>query len=292
MSERIAIPRVDSRGLDFQNLDGITPEEVQAYRADQLKEDGNAQSGFDYLMDVNPRALKSYRYFATSIQPPYRDPRFAASVFGWLGYYAYLDFDEGVRYSVTPVMRAGFTRAQVEEGMSIAFMCGGTRALVTIGRALADYQWPEPAEDVNPWPDDWQPDPAAFASGLDFSTNELLPGEQEKIVGWYEGTIDWVPSWVHYFGRHNQRALKGWRYRYENALVTLPKQILPLSFITAGVQFKHEELLRENVLLARAFGTTLDDVLQSIDTCAVYGTEKVGFAYRHVGDLLDAWAGA
>jgi len=289
MANRVTTPRVDSRGLDFGNLDTITPEEIQSFRESYRTEDGNPQSGFDYLIDHNPAALKTYRYFATAIQPPYRDPRFSASVFGWLGYYAYLDFDEGVRYSVVPAVRAGYTRAQVEEGMALAFMVGGTRALVTIGRALKEFRWPETAEGAVPWPADWGPDREAFASGLDYSTQDVLPGEVEKVTGWYERTIGWVPSWVRYYAKHNQAALKGWRYRFENALVTLPKQILPLSFIAAGALFEQRELLRENVLLARAFGTALDDALQSIDTTAVYGTERVGFAYQAAGDVLDNW---
>jgi hypothetical protein len=63
---------------------------------------------------------------------------------------------------------------------------------------------------------------------------EVLPGEVDKIVGWYERTIDWVPVWVRFLARYNPAALKGWRYRYEKALVTLPKQILPLSFRGSG----------------------------------------------------------
>lgn len=289
MTDRVTIPRVGNRGLDFSNLRNITPDEIQSFRSSYQTEDGNPQSGFDYLIDHNPAALKTYRYFATAIQPPYRDPRFGASAFGWLGYYGYLDFDEGVRYSVVPTVRAGYSRAQVEEGMSIAFMCGGTRALVTIGRAMKDFRWPEAAEGATPWPQDWKPDPEAFASGLDFSTQDALPGEVEKVISWYERTIDWVPNWVRYFARFNPAALKGWRYRYENALMTLPKQILPLSFIAAGTLFQQKELIRENVLMARAFGTALDDALQSIDTTVVYGTEKAAMAYEAAGDILENW---
>lgn len=287
VSDQIA--RLDSRGLDFNTLDGITPEEAEAFRESYRTEDGSAHSGFDFLIDHNPGALKTYRYFATQVQPPFHDPRFQAPVFGAIGHYALLDFDEGVRYCIVPVVRSGCTRAQVEEGLALSFMVGGTRALATIARALKDFEWPEPAVSAMSWPEGWDPDPAAFSSGLDFSTLDVLPGETEKVVGWYEGTIGWVPTWVRYFARYNQPALKGWRYRYEKALVTLPKQVLPLSFLYAGVQFEQRETIRENAFLARAFGVGLDDVVQAIDVTAVYGTEKVGFAYEVAGDLLDNW---
>jgi hypothetical protein len=289
MPKRVNIPRVDSRGLDFTNLNDITPEEIEAFRQSYRTEDGSPQSGFDYLIEHNPAALKTYRYFATQVQPPFRDPRFQAPVFGAIGHYGYLDFDEGVRYCVVPVLRAGYTRGQVEEGLALSFMVGGTRALVTIGRALKDFHWPEKAEAALSWPEAWDPDPAAFSSGVDFSTSEVLPGEVEKVVAWYERTIGWVPTWVRYFARYNKAALKGWRYRYEKALVTLPKQVLPLSFLYAGVQFEQKETIRENVLLARTFGATLDDVIQAIGVTAVYGTEKVGVAYEAAGDILDTW---
>lgn len=289
MSNRITFPRVDNRGLDFNNLDEITPEEVEAFRESYRTEDGSPQSGFDFLIDHNPAALKTYRYFATQVQAPYRNPRYQAPVFGGIGYVAYLDFDEGVRYCIVPLLRAGFTRAQVLEGMSIAFMVGGTRALVTIGRALKDFKWPDKVEDAVDWPEDWKPDPAALDSGLDFSTLEVLPGEVDKVIGWYERTINWVPNWVRYYARYNPGALKGWRYRYEKALVTLPKQVLPLSLLFGGARLEQKETIRENVLVARAFGATIDDVNQAIGVTAVYGTEKISVVYEAAGDIVDSW---
>lgn len=284
-----AIPRLDSRGLDFQNLDGITPEEAEAFRASYRSEDGSQQSGFDFLIDNNPAALKTYRYFATQVQPPFRDPRWQAPVFGAIAHYALMDFDEGVRYCIVPTLRAGYTKEQVEEGLALSFMAGGTRALVGIGRALKDFHWPGAAEGALDWPDGWVNDPAAFESGLDFSTSEVLPGEIENVTDWYERTIDWVPTWVFYYAKYNPGALKGWRYRYEKALPTLPKQILPLSFLYAGVQFEQKDTIRENVLLSQAFGASRDDVTQCIDVCAVYGTEKLAIAYSSAGDILDDW---
>ena len=254
-------------------------------------EDGAPQSGFDFLIEHNPRALKTYRYYATAVQAPYRNPRFQASAFGGLGYYGYIGFDEGVRYIVVPLLRSGFSKAQVMEGMSLAFMVGGTYALVTIGRALKDFRWPEKAEAAPDFPKGWAPDPAAFDSGLDFSTREVRPGEIEKVIGWYERTAAWVPSWVRFYARHNPAALKGWRYRYEKALVTLPKQILPLSLLFGAARLEQKEAIRENVLVARAFGVELDDVIQSLGVTAVYGTEKVGLAYQAAGDVLDDWEG-
>ena len=287
VAEGRTIPRLDSRGLDFSNLTSISDEEIQAFRQSYLTEDGNRQSGFDFLIDNNPAALKTYRYFVTSIQAPFRDPRYQAAIFGGIAQYGLMDFEEGIRYSISPALRAGFTRQQIGEGLSLSFMVGGTRTLVTVARALQNYDWPGTAEDALPWPDGWTADPAAFSSGVDFSVIDVLAGEVEKIVGWYEQTISWVPGWVRYFARHNPAALKGWRYRYENALVTLPKQVLPLSFLFAGAALEYRELTRENFLLARAWGVPLEQVLQTIEIAAVYGTEKISSAYAAIGDLID-----
>jgi hypothetical protein len=282
-------PRLGGRGLNFEDLDNITPEEIVEFRASQVKEDGASQSGFDYLLDNHPGTIKRHKFFSTQIQPPYRDQRYQAVVFGWLGYYGYLDFDEGVLYSVEPCLRSGFTREQILEGVGVAFMLGGTRSIACIGRALKDYHWPGKAEETVAWPEGWEPDPAAFASGLDFSTREALPGEAEKVIAWYERTIGWVPSWVVHWAKFNPNALKGWRCKYEGALTLLPKQVMPLSAMTAAVLFEYPEMLRENVLLARAWGAELTDVLSAIDLTSVYATEKISFAARAVGDLLEAW---
>ena len=151
MSSQSTPERLDSRGLDFKNLASITPEEAEAFRESYRSEDGNQQSGFDFLIDNNPGALKTYRYFATAIQPPFRDPRYQAPVFGAIGQYGLLDFDEGVRYCIVPTVRAGYTKEQVLEGMSLAFMVGGTRAMVCVGRALKGFEWPDAAEDIVEW---------------------------------------------------------------------------------------------------------------------------------------------
>src|SRR5579862_8331216 len=94
-SEMTTTPsRLDSRGLDFQNLDGITPEEAETFRESYRTEDGNPQSGFDFLIEHNPAALKTYRYWATAVQPPFHDARWQAPVWGAIAHYAWLDFDE------------------------------------------------------------------------------------------------------------------------------------------------------------------------------------------------------
>jgi hypothetical protein len=291
MTAPTELPRLDSRGLDFNNLGGITAEEAETFRESYRQQDGSQQSGFDFLIDHNPGALKTYRYYATAVQQPFLDPRYQAAVFGGIGYVAYLDFDEAVRYCVVPALRAGYTKAQIEEGLALSFMVSGTRGLVTIARALKDFDWDAHVKDpeAKDWPDSWRPDPAAFDSGVDFSTGEVLPGELDKMVGWYEQTIGWVPPWVQFYARYNPGALKGWRYRYEKALVTLPKQVLPMSLLFAAVRMEQRDALRENVLLAKAFGVPRDDVVTAVQVTAVYGSEKVSAAYRNMGDLLDAW---
>ena len=58
------------------------------------------------------------------------------------------------------------------------------------------------------------------------------------------------------------------------------------------MQFEQKDGIRENMLLARAFGATVTDVVQAIDVTGVYGTEKLGIAYEAAGDILDEWADA
>src|SRR3954452_16375597 len=86
-------PRLDGRGLDFGDLDHITPQEIAEFRASQTEEDGAPQSGFDYLLDNHPGTLKRHKFFSTQIQPPYREARYQACAFGALAHYGLLDFD-------------------------------------------------------------------------------------------------------------------------------------------------------------------------------------------------------
>jgi hypothetical protein len=60
-----------------------------------------------------------------------------------------------------------------------------------------------------------------------------------------------------------------------------------VSFLFAGIQFEQQEIIRENTLLARAFGASLDDVVQAIGVRAVYGTEKLTIACETTGGILD-----
>jgi hypothetical protein len=39
----VEISRLDSRGLDFDNLEGITPEEIETFRESYRTEDGSPQ---------------------------------------------------------------------------------------------------------------------------------------------------------------------------------------------------------------------------------------------------------
>lgn len=46
-------------------------------------------------------------------------------------------------------------------------------------------------------------------------------------------------------------------------------------------------MIRENTLLARAFGATLNGVVQAIGVCAVCGTGTLTIACETTGDILD-----
>jgi hypothetical protein len=286
----LRVPRIDDRGLDFSKLDEITPEEIAEFRRSYTAEDGRPHVAFEFLIENRPSILKRYRLFATYLSPPFGNARLISALsLGFMSFYGLLGFEPGILYCLISLHRAGFSRAEVFEALELPFLTCGPRGLQTIAQALDGYEWPpDPCEPVG-WDGGWAADPGALSSGVDPATRQVLPGEVDKIVGWYERTLGEVPPYVRYLARFNQPALKAWRIRWEHALPTLPKQLLPMTLLTAACLHGEAADIRENVLLARAFGVHLDELRLALETCAVYGPGKLSTVMSAAGDILEAW---
>ena len=63
------------------------------------------------------------------------------------------------------------------------------------------------------WPDGWALDVDRFRSGIDLTTDELLPGELELICPWYRRVVGDVPSHVELTARLAPSAYKTQRAR-------------------------------------------------------------------------------
>jgi alkylhydroperoxidase/carboxymuconolactone decarboxylase family protein YurZ len=274
------------RGLDLSDLTRMSEREIEAFRDHYAKQFGTAHGGLDWWLDKNTEVLKRYRLFGSlSLRV---EPRTMGH--GYIGFYAMLGFETGVRYCVYSGQQAGLTKAQSLETIAMAFMYCGPRGMETIAQALADYEFVEqPAEEAR-FPDGWAVDRHAFESGLDFSSPELTPAELASLRDWYQVNLGEIPGYVELLGRYKPDLLKAYRNRFENTLYTLPKQMWPTTQLFYNCLIRQGEGIRENVLLARAFGVAKDDVLAIIGNSLVYGEmETAELVHRHAGDVLEAW---
>lgn len=173
--------------------------------------------------------------------------------------------------------------------MAIGFIHMGPRGMETVAEALEDYEWTMPDEPAR-FPDGWAHDPNAFRSGLDFSTREMAPAEAESLRAWYTRTLGEVPQYVAYLLKYRPEALKAFRARYETAIATLPKQVMPYTMLHWNVIRGFGDGIRENILLARGFGMTKAQTLRAIYSALVSaGVETVSLVDRVAGPVFDEW---
>ena len=212
-------------------------------------------------------------------------------VFGFLPFYAVIGYDVGVRYLIHTRQRMGLSKAQILEGIAISFLVMGPAGMETVARALDGYAWltpPEPAE----FPEGWAPDAAAFASGLDFSSPHLTPDELGSLLRWYEVTLGEVPPHVKFLAANRPDLLKAYRQRFENCVRELPKQIVPTTLLHYNAIRGFASGVRDNILLARAFGVTRQIVLNTIASASLAGVEVFDLVHESAGDIFADWPDA
>jgi hypothetical protein len=219
---------------------------------------------------------------------PEADGRFRS--FASYAFFALTGYSAGVRSLTQMDQLRGLTKAQILEGLGIAFIHGGPRGMETIADALRDYEWIAPERSAQ-FPVGWGVDPEAFRSGLDYSTWTLSAEEVLALEAWYERWLGEVPRYVPFLAKYLPVKLKTHRYRYENLIRVLPKQVLPMTLLSYNVVRRCAEGIRENTLLAKGFGVTKADVLGQINQALINaGPDAIDVADRAVGNVLEAWA--
>jgi hypothetical protein len=276
-----------NRGLDLSVFETTSESESDQFRSFYAEKLGTPHRGLNFWLDAGrPDVLKRYRAYADDGTPGGLETVRKVGGFSFFVSYALSGYAAGVRYLVRMYQTLGFTRAQILEGLAVAFLYNGPRGSETVAEALEGYEWIEPAEPAVFF-DGWAPDPGAFRSGLDFSTREVLDGEMDLLDGWYLRTIGEIPPYVAFLRQHRPRLLKSWRNRYENILVELPKQVMPYSQLHYNVMRGFADGIRESVLLARAFGMTREQVYEPLFSPMVNtGPEAYSIVSQAAGDVL------
>ncbi len=296
------------RGLNLSDPEHLTQQELDAFNTHYATWDGRPHIGLNFWpQHGRPDILKRYRLFARYLGVAPKTAltgetvgkilananHIAAQCFGTCMWYSLLGFEAGVRYPISGAQRTGYSREMIVEGLGVSCLYSSTRGMETIALALQDYQWIEPAQPPA-WRNGWAPDPEAFASGLDFSKPGMSSREVSLLEDWYDWNVGEVPRFIRFMTRHNPELLKAYRNRYENLLRVLPKQVMPTTLMYIHSVLHNWRALRENVLLAKHWGVTYDEVMNALWAAAVYyeidsGAEEI---YEVVGDIVDSWDGA
>jgi hypothetical protein len=275
------------RGLDLGRVGATTEAEKADFQKFYAANLGRSHLGLDFWLDTSPDVLKRYRAFATADVPGAIEGAFTG--FAFLPQYALLGYTEGVRYLVRLWQTQRLDREQVLEGLAIGFLHMGPRGMETVAEALDAYEWLTPPTPPR-FPDGWAADPDAFRSGMDFSRREATPAELDALRAWYERTLGEVPRYVTYLATYQPAALRAFRARYESCLQILPKQVMPYTLLHHNVMRGFGGGIRENVLLARAFGMTKELALRSIYSALLNaGVETVSLVDRVAGQVFQEW---
>jgi hypothetical protein len=283
-------------GLDFTNLDHTTAEEIAvfkeatSYAAPAGQPGGHAglawwlDQGSDYAASV----LKRYRLFVHSTFNEDRSGLIAKSP-SMMALYSLMNYESGLGYVMRRLPRQA-TREQALEMVAIAFVYCGPAGMERIANVWRTLEWPEAPTDPAIYPAGWGPDPDAFKSGLDFSSAGLSKDEIGQLEAWYLRHLGEVPPYISLLVEFSPQVLKDYRNRFENLARSVPKQVVPTSWLHFNVQTRCAAGIRENVLLARSFGVSRDYVLALVQNGAVYGSvDAIAQVEQEAGDVLRAW---
>jgi hypothetical protein len=279
-----------NRGLNLADVTSTSAEERSKFGEFYTSILGHTHQGLDYLLNEDPATLKRYRHYSDMATPGNYESNRKVFVFGFLPFYAVIGYEVGVRYLIHTRQRMGLDRKQILEGVAISFLVMGPAGMETVARALTGYEWIAPSSPAE-FPAGWGSDPGAFATGLDFGSPHMSPAELQAVLEWYQTWPGEVPAHVRFLAEHRPEQLKAYRQRFENCAVELPKQLVPTTLLHYNVIRGFRAGIRDNILLARAFGVTRETVLNTIGSASLNGIECLDIVQDAAGDILSDWDG-
>jgi hypothetical protein len=264
-------------GLDYATED-LSAEEADRYLAWCARVHGEGDLELvpfaEFFVECDPAGLKYLRRHTAKIGLP-----IAAAVLMWAHTYCALGSAKGTLYEVIAARELGVTRAQIIDVIRCAGFVAGPYALNAAGELTLPYlrAWPrEEKPAARPeWPTTWDPDPDAYAAGIDHSNDDLQPGEYERIADWYAATYGEVPPGIRLAAETNPSAFKLARVRFERiAQSTLPAQLFPLLMVHTGLVQDRPLATRRAVQHAHSLGVSQDVLSRVVHWAAVLGGES------------------
>lgn len=283
-----------SEGLDLSDIDHITEDEVNAnlikvwsWRGPMYEMYANS-----LMLDYAPDLAKLHRWGSDFFGRPSHSNIILFSSCN-IHSYMMLAWETGILNEFITLRRNGMSKEKIMELVMFSQLYAGMRGLGHVFRAVGETlpAYGPPVEPLAPFPPGWDVDPDAFRSGLDLSTRVMTPADLENLTGWYERTIGFVPDSIRFGLKYHPEYVKVNRAKWEVAIKTLPKQIVPYLMLRHHTITGSREGLREAALLAKAWGITPELIVQSITCTSMYftGFEGLYTAYAVVDDILENW---
>jgi hypothetical protein len=297
MADTERVRRPVSGGLDSDNPDVTTPEEIAAWRRLDKEKRGYPLRSYDLFLqvgrgDVVKRWHRQAGHFFDPDAPGGYGP-----ILAYLELYLIQGFNEGVAYEIRNAERAGIPRAEVEDTMAIAFLHSISMGLFSTSpvalESLSAYTTPDDGsgrQAYAAYPEEWTRDYDLLKSGLDFSSPTLTSEEVEVLEKWYVDVTGEVPKFVTFLARHRPSLLKAYRERFENCVRAIPVQMLAYLLIFYETYRGHQPAIRDAVLLGRGLGMTSSQATDAIIWTMLYGgSGAVSNAFDAVEDVFASW---
>jgi hypothetical protein len=276
---------VDPGGLHLLNADEVTPEELEQFRTFYDATKGSQNKSYEFWVEFRPDVLK--RHKARTRQWSVGG-KFPIQALACLHQYVATAFGDGIDYEMRLAQTEGARLSDIIDTLSIAFIHSGHPGMYRASAMAPFLRTYEERGSGWPFPENWDFDPAAFHSGMDYSTLEASKEDLDSLRGWYERTTGEVPKHVEFLSSYRPDLLKAYRNRYEHAIRdSLPKQMLPYLMLRYNIYRGFKGGIRENVLLCKAFGLTRTQVLNAICSSVLHaGAEALDVIEEAAGDVL------
>lgn len=282
----------NSEGLDLTNIKEMNPDEVNANLASVWSGRGPLYELYatSLMLDYAPQFAKLHRWGSDLFGRP--DPA-NITLLACQNLHSYMmqGWETGIHNSFKTLLRNGMSVAQIMELVMFNQLHAGMRGLGHVFRAVGEDlpSYKLPANAPPPFPEGWEVDADAFKCGLDFTTRAMTDADVANLTGWYDNIIGYMPASIRFGLKYHPEFVKVNRGKWEVAVRTLPKQIVPYIMLRHHMITGSEEGLREATLLALAWGITPELIGRAITATAMFYTNFEGMyaPYNVVDKILE-----
>lgn len=207
--------------------------------------------------------------------------------------YVVAGYEPGVLYEVIGCHKTGISKQQMIDAIALAFVHAGPMGMNGIARGTDEYldKWTKDLPfDGQVWPTGWNIDGRCFQSGLDFSKAGMTAAEVESLRAWYVTHQGEVPGYVTFLAKWNPEALKAFRSRYEGAVNTLPRQLIPLMMFHTAAMQRAPAAMRRFAFQARHYGVKRSEMIELVTFLLMYtGDLSSDIMTDAIMELMDRW---